>query len=173
MFSLTGLLYLTLILSLASSLNHVAYAFSTVNNGSMIIGYGTGLAIDLGLLVLAASINHRKKQQKRTNMLWGGVFLFSAISIYANWLSGVVHLQTIEVATNQMGSFLIGLRPILLSGVLPILVIYLSEVLSSEYQNNVAKESARIKRAQSKTKKLGKGKLVAGIKSAQKETVSV
>lgn len=155
-FSLSSLLYLTLILALFSSLEHVAFAFSTVNGGSMFTGYVTGIAIDLGLLALAASINQRKKESKRTKMLWIGVGIFSIISTYANYLAGITFLSPMNVQTGPIGQWLISIRPIALSAILPSLVIFMSEVLAGDYQANVAKEQAKVKRLATKAKKATK-----------------
>jgi DNA-binding transcriptional regulator YiaG len=70
--------------------------------------------------------------------LWAGVILFSLISVFANWLAGISHMMPIEADVGQFGAWLVSLRPILLSGVLPMLVIYLSEIVSSDYQNDQA-----------------------------------
>jgi hypothetical protein len=152
------MLYLTMILALVSSLNHVAQIFSTVNGGSLFMGYVTGISIDLGLIVMSASLNHRKGEGKRAKVIWGGIFIFSAISCYANWIYGISCVQPIAGDTGDMGRYLISLRPIILSGILPLLCIYMTEILSLDYQNKVAKESARIKRAETKAKKTSKGK---------------
>lgn len=155
-FSLTTLLYVTLILALFSSLEHVAFAFSTVNGGSMFTGYITAIAIDLGLLALAASINQRKKDSKRSTMLWIGVGIFSLISTYANYLAGITFIIPIEAKTGPIGEWLISMRPIALSAILPSLVIFMSEVLAGDYQANVAKEQAKVKRQATKARKAAK-----------------
>lgn len=148
--SIRSLLYLALILALASSLSHIAFAFSTVNGGSLFAGYMSGFSIDLGLVALAIGINRRKAHDRPTRWLWVGVVLFSLISVYANWLSGIAHLTGIVADVGSFGLGLVSLRPILLSGVLPLLVIYLSEIVSSDYQNDqavAAKQAQKEERA--------------------------
>lgn len=137
-FSLNTLLYLALILALLSSLGHVAFAFSTVNGQNWIEAYISAIAIDLGLLALAAGINKRKSEKRGTMTLWAGVILFSVISTYANWLAGIVHVTPLKADVTGPALWLVSLRPILLSGVLPSLVIYLSEIVSSNYQNELS-----------------------------------
>lgn len=154
-FTLNGLLYMALVTALYSSLSHVAFAISSVNGGNMIEAYASAIAIDLGLLALAAGIMKRKKAQMKTKMLWGGVILFSIISTYANWLSAVHHMKSLQtVDIGQFGNWLISIRPILLSGILPILVIYLSEVLSNNYQIQEQREKNRLSRQAKKTKEI-------------------
>lgn len=155
-FNLTSLLYLTLILALASSLRHVAYAFATTNGSNYWEAYCSAIAIDLGLLAMAASINHRKKGNRRSHMLWGGVGIFSIISTYANWIAGKVHVETITINTSDFGTWLIQNRPIFLSGILPLLVIYLTEVLSDSYQAHAVAEQAKAKREATKARKAPK-----------------
>jgi Trp operon repressor len=149
LFSLNSLLYLALLLALLSSLGHVAFAFSTVNGSNWIEAYISAVAIDLGLLALAAGINKRKSERRGTMTLWAGVILFSIISTYANWLAGIVHVTPLKADVTGIAAWLVSLRPILLSGVLPSLVIYLSEIVSSNYQNELT-EAHKIARKVSK-----------------------
>lgn len=169
-FNLTNLLYLTLVLALASSLRHVAYAFATTNGGNYWEAYCSAIAIDLGLLAMAASINHRKKANKKAFMLWGGVGLFSVISTYANWIAGKVHVETLTINSSNFGAWLVENRPIFLSGILPLLVIYLTEVLSESYQAQVVAEQAKAKREATKTRKAIKKGDWVGVKSPAKQT---
>jgi len=148
--SINTLLYVALILALVASLQHVAFAFASTNGGNWLEAYISAVAIDLGLLALAAGIAKRVKARRPTWPLWLGVALFSAISIYANWLSGMVHLTPIEA--NGWGQHLVNLRPILLSAVLPILVIYLSEIVSTDH---TAARAVAEKEAKRSTKRLG------------------
>lgn len=163
LYHLNTLLYLALILALLSSLSHVAFAFSTVNGSNWTEAYLSAIAIDLGLLALAAGINRRKSERRGVKALWFGVGLFSVISIYANWLSGVGHVAPLEdlnqVALKDLsliGEYLVSLRPILLSGVLPVLVIYLSEIVSGNHA--VAQEMAhREAKKQARKVSIGQG----------------
>jgi DNA-binding CsgD family transcriptional regulator len=150
LWNLNTLLYLALVLALLSSLGHVAYAFSTVNGSNWAEAYISAIAIDLGLLALAAGINKRKSERRGTWSLWGGVLLFSLISVYANWLAGIIHVTPIGVNVTGLAQWLVSLRPILLSSVLPLLVIYLSEIVSGNYQNELSeahKQAKKVTRA--------------------------
>lgn len=146
-FNLNNLLYLALILALVSSLGHVAFAFSTVNGSNWIEAYISAIAIDLGMLALAAGINKRKKERRSTKTLWAGVILFSIISTYANWLAGIIHVTPLDTDVSQIGAWLVSLRPILLSSVLPLLVIYLSEIVSGNYQVELNEAQKQAKRS--------------------------
>lgn len=145
--SIQALLYVALVLALLSSLKHVAFAFSTVNGNDWIEAYLSAIAIDVGLLALAAGINRRKSQRRNTTMLWLGVALFSLISVYANWLAGVVHISQLGASVSGLAAFLADLRPILLSSVLPLLVIYLSEVATDNEEYAQQQEAKAQKRS--------------------------
>lgn len=164
-FSLVGLMYFTLICCLFACLKHTAFAFESVNGGDVFEAYVSALAIDLGLLVLAASIMKWKRENRKTWSLWLGVFIFSGVSMYSNWLSGAVHVSQLAVTTNAVGEFMIGIRPFALSGILPILVIYMSEVLANYYQVSAKREETRVKRAVNKASKTPTQKAKAPTKS--------
>ena len=117
LWNLNTLLYVALLLALLSSLGHVAFAFSTVNGGNWTEAYLSAIAIDVGLLGLAAGINLRKAQHRGTKWLWAGVIFFSAISTYANWLAGLAHVKAFDNELGKTAAWLVSLRPILLSAV--------------------------------------------------------
>lgn len=146
LFTIQTLLYLALVLALLSSLRHVAFAFSTVNGGNWPESYLSAVAIDIGLLALAAGINRRKAQHRNTRILWAGVALFSSISVYANWLSGAIHVSQLSASITGLSAILFSLRPILLSSVLPVLVIYLSEIATDNAEFSQAQEDRLAKR---------------------------
>lgn len=135
--------WVALVLALAGSLRHVAWAFSTLEHGDMFAGYVQAVAVDVGLMVLALGIQQRRRQRRGTTVLWLGVSLFSAISVYANLLFGLVHQQ--DVAAGPLASW----RPVVLSAVLPVLVLYLSEVAGSDV-NYTVQERERAERRQAR-----------------------
>jgi len=153
-FSLIGLMYFTMLCCLFACLAHTSFAFASVNGGDTVEAYISAIAIDLGLLVLAASIMKWKRENRKTWSLWVGVFLFSGVSAYSNWLSGAVHVQPLNVTTNALGQFMIDIRPFILSGILPMLLIYMSEVLANYYQVTAKREETRVKRATNKANKV-------------------
>ncbi len=118
--------WIALVLALAGSLRHVAWAFSTLEHGDMAAGYVQAVAVDVGLMVLALGIQQRRRQRRGTVLLWLGVGMFSLISVYANLLFGLVHATSVEAG------MLASWRPVVLSAVLPVLVLYLSEVAGSD-----------------------------------------
>lgn len=161
-FTINTLLYLALIMALVASLKHVAYAFSTTNGSDWIESYISAITIDLGLLALAAAIAYRARIKRSTWPMWMGVLLFSLISTYANWLSGIVHVTPITVQVGRLGEWLINLRPIILSAVLPILVIYLSEIVSHDHQADILQAEKEAQREARKQKQPANGKFIPG-----------
>lgn len=135
-FGIQALLWLALLLALVGSLRHVAWGFSTLENGDLTAGYVQAVAVDLGLFSLAIGIQQRRRQKRGTGVLWIGVLLFAGLSTYANLLHGVMFKSEIDLTkwtTNVViMSWLDFLRPVLMSAVLPLLVVYLSEVAGSD-----------------------------------------
>lgn len=133
-FSIQSLLWLALVLALVGSLRHVAWGFSTLEQGDLVAGYVQAVAVDIGLFALAIGIQQRRREGRGTHNLWFGVVLFSGVSTYANLLHGLVFQSDIGLTT---WAWLVAMRPFILSAVLPLLVVYLSEVAASDYQHTV------------------------------------
>jgi len=150
-FSVQSLLWLALVLALVGSLRHVAWGFSTLEQGDLVAGYVQAVAVDVGLFSLAIGINQRKRQGRGTIVLWIGVLLFAGLSTYGNLLHGLVFKSDIGLTE---WPWLDLARPFALSGVLPLLVVYLSEIVGSDVSYAVQqaeKEAKKKKRATSKT----------------------
>lgn len=140
--SIQTLLWLALVLALIGSLRHVAWGFSTLEQGDLAAGYVQAVAVDLGLFALALGIQARKRQARNTRGLWAGVLLFSGVSTYANLLHGLFFQTDLGL---DGWRWLVAIRPVVLSGVLPALVVYLSEVAGDDVNHNarVAEREAR------------------------------
>lgn len=135
-------LWLALLLALAGSLKHVAWAFSTLEEGDLVSGYIQAVAVDIGLFALAYAVQQRRRERRPTRTLWIGVGAFSAISIYANLLHGLVYSQPTGAGLWELA------RPFVLSGALPLLVLYLSEIVSQDVQYAVQEQDKSRKRAE-------------------------
>jgi hypothetical protein len=90
------------------------------------VGYIQAVAVDIGLLALALGIQARKRQKRGTRVLWAGVILFTVVSTYANLLHGLFFQSDMAL---EGWAWLVSLRPLVLSGVLPLPVLYLSEIV--------------------------------------------
>jgi biotin operon repressor len=127
----TALLVLVTLFVLAGSVHHVAYTFSTLENGHLIWGYVQALGIDLGILGLAYGIQLRKRQNRSTLPLWAVLILVTFISAYANYLYGIMHQQPLETAS-EFDRIVVFLRPFLLSVTLPIIMFALIEIIGED-----------------------------------------
>ncbi len=149
-FSIQTLLWLALLLALVGSLRHVAWGFSTLEGGDLVAGYLQAVAVDVGLLALAIGVNQRKRQRRGTTILWMGVLSFAALSTYANLLHGLVFKA--DIGLSEWG-WLDVARPFALSGVLPLLVVYLSEIVGADVSYAVKQaEKAAKKKASTERK---------------------
>jgi hypothetical protein len=133
------LLWVALVLALVGSLRHVAWSFGGLEGGDLLAGYIQAIAVDVGLLALALAIQGRKRQKRGTFALWLGVALFTGVSTYANLLHGLRFQSDIGLDSWE---WLTALRPVLLAAVLPILVLYLSEILGDDV-NYAVKEAEK------------------------------
>lgn len=139
-----NLLWLALLLALAGSLKHMAAIFASID-GDFVMGWVQAIAIDAGLFALAYSIKIRKTAKRSVKPIWFGVALFSAISIYGNYAYGLL------ATTGQLPGWIIYSKPAVLAASLPILVLFLSELLSEDrhfLQAEADKEAKRLTRQQ-------------------------
>jgi len=114
-------LWVAYFLALLASISHVAYAFNTLERANDLwAGWLAAISVDVGLAALAYAIQQRKKVKRSTLPLWLGVLLFAGISGYSN----VIHAWDV----NNKSLF----HAIILSATLPLLVLYLGEVISSD-----------------------------------------
>lgn len=118
-------LWFSLFGAMFGSVKHVAWSFSTLSEG-MFAGYVQAIALDIGIAALTFGIQMRRMQRRDVKLLWAGVILFSLISTYANLLYGFEHLTAIKAA------HLAQYRPFIMAAVLPLMVIFLSEVVSDD-----------------------------------------
>lgn len=137
------LLWVALILALAGSLRHVAHVFSSID-GSINWGWVQALAVDVGLLALALGIMQRRRTKTTTWPLWLGVLLFSFISIYANLSYGLEF-------SGAMPQWVISVKPYIMAATLPVLVLYLSEIVGSDFNQALRTAEREQKKAERRT----------------------
>lgn len=132
------LLWLSLILALAGSLKHLANVFASVD-GNTLMGWVQAVAIDAGLFALAYSIRVRRVARRTTKPLWFGVTLFTGISVYGNLSYGLL------ATSGNLPGWIVVSKPYVLAASLPVLVLFLSELLSDDRQhaNELAEREAR------------------------------
>lgn len=145
-----SLLWLALVLALAGSLRHVAAMFASVD-GNTVFGWLQAIAIDAGLFALAYGIKNRKVARRSVKPLWFGVLLFSVISIYGNLAYGLL------ATSGNLPLWILASRPYVLAASLPVLVLYLAELLSDDRQHaatEAAKEEKKIARQMAKSEQV-------------------
>lgn len=131
----SAMLWFAFGLALFASIGHVAWAFGTLEQiGNEGAGWLAAGAVDLGLAALAYGIQQRKRAGRGARDLWIGVLIFAGISAFANLLhaiasevSGVIvwaSFSTIDTLTL--------IKAVVLSASLPILVVYLGEIVSAD-----------------------------------------
>lgn len=132
------LLWLSLILALAGSLKHLAGIFASID-GNTVMGWLQAIAIDAGLFALAYSMRVRRVAKRSVKPLWAGVALFSGISIYGNLAYGLL------ATSGNLPGWIVVSKPYVLAASLPVLVLFLSELLSDDRQhaNELAEREAR------------------------------
>lgn len=132
------LLWLSLILALAGSLKHLANVFASVD-GNTLMGWVQAVAIDAGLFALAYSIRVRRVARRSTKPLWFGVTLFTGISVYGNLSYGLL------ATSGNLPGWIVASKPYVLAASLPVLVLFLSELLSDDRQhaNELAEREAK------------------------------
>jgi hypothetical protein len=132
------LLWLSLVLALAGSLKHLAGIFASID-GNVILGWLQAVAIDAGLFALAYSIRVRKVAKRSTKPLWIGVTVFTGISVYGNLSYGLLAID------GNLPVWIVASKPYVLAASLPVLVLFLSELLSDDRQHatEMAEREAR------------------------------
>lgn len=139
-FDVQNLLWLALALALAGSLKHLAAIFAGVD-GNTFMGWLQAVAIDAGLFALAYSIRVRKTAKRSTKILWLGVAMFTTISIYGNLAYGLL------ATDGNLPDWLMVSRPYILAASLPVLVLFLAELLSEDRQYYAKVAEAEAKKA--------------------------
>lgn len=129
-----SLLWLALALALAGSLKHLAAIFASVD-GNTLMGLLQAVAVDTGLFALSFSLRGRKAEKRGVKILWLGIVIFTGISVYGNYAYGLL-------ATGEtLPGWIVASRPIVLAASLPILVLYLAELVSDNQQHAARKEA--------------------------------
>ena len=145
---INSVLWLSYLLAMAASLGHVAATFNRFERtGAQYVGWIAAVSVDAGLAALAYAVQQRRRAKRPSGALWLGVAFFASISAYAN----VLH--ALSVSPDTMFS------AIVFSATLPILVIYMGEIVSSDdvavaeqAQAEFDRQKARAEREERKAK---------------------
>jgi signal transduction histidine kinase len=147
---INGVLWLAFVLAMAASISHLAWTFGTVERpGWEALGWIPAVAVDAGLAALAYTIQQRKRANKRTAGLWVGVVGFAVVSALAN----LYHALAVEAVANPVIHSLItslviqGAKALVLSATLPIMYIFLGEIVSGDDATAAERERRQAERA--------------------------
>jgi len=126
--AINAVLWLAYVLAMASSIQHLAWTFGTVEReGQEWLGWVPALAVDAGLAALAYTIQQRKRTGRSTKFLWAGLIGFALISAGANFYHAIFAHGVVE-----RPDWMLITKAVVLSATLPALVVYLGEVVSSD-----------------------------------------
>jgi hypothetical protein len=140
---LTAIFWIAYLLAMVASISHVAWAFNTLEASGpfQLFGWLAAIAVDTGLAALAYAIQQRRQAGRGVRSLWLGVLLFAGISGYANLAHALNwHERTL-------------LHAFLLSATLPLLVLYLGDIVSSDDVATIAALEAERERQKREAEK--------------------
>lgn len=137
-------LWLTLVLALAASFNHVTAAFNSLENDSnKWVGYAAAAAVDLAIAAIAYVRQQRKAASADIGMMTFGLVFFAIISMLANVWHGIdVILNGQPITTELLATLTIfdyG-RVVVLSATLPLILLYLGEIISVPGSKSLLKD---------------------------------
>lgn len=114
-------LWASYVLTMAASISHVAATFNTLQApGDEWAGWASAVAVDCGLAALAYAIQQRRRAKRPARSLWAGVLVLAGVSAYANTL------HALAVSSSDVA------KAVILSAILPLLVVYMGEIISAD-----------------------------------------
>lgn len=137
-------LWIALVLALIGTVGNTAWAFASVDSGALFMSYVKAIALDVGMVAVAATLAQRKRAGASTRWLWVAVACFVGGSMYANYLHGQTHLVTLTAN-------LADLRPVILSALLPLMLFALVEIVAHAPQSETHKATPTTPNADSET----------------------
>lgn len=159
------------ILALIASINHLAWAFGRLEFDPR-FGWVPAVGVDCGLAALAYAIQQRKRARRQVLIFWVGIIAFSVISAFANLLHAVAVVTTAPLITWQTVTGVDGLtlaKAIILSASLPLLVVYLGEIVSSDDAEAAKVAEREVKRQERLTEGEPKGQAPLPVVRPQNE----
>ena len=144
------LLWLLMLLSLIASMRHVAWLFSTIELMDYVGGWIAAVGFDFGIFLLTLIAHKYKEGSPQRRFIRAGIYTNAVLSAIANVMYGVEHQVELSRVTGLMWQMI----PYIFALALPIMVVFLAEVLSREEENEtkafereqrqIARQTARI-----------------------------
>lgn len=122
------LLWLLMLLSLIASMRHVAWLFSTLELGGQLAGWISAAGFDLSIFLLTLIAHKYKEGTPQRRFIRAGIYANAMLSAWANVMHGIEHQQQLARVDGLMWYVM----PFIFSLALPMMVVFLAEVLSRE-----------------------------------------
>ncbi len=135
-------LWTLMLISLIASMRHVAWLYSTLELGSETAGWISAFSFDASVFLLTLIGVKYKQGTAQRRFIRVGIYTNAVISILANIMHGVEHQQELE----RVKGFLWQIIPYVFSFAVPLMVVFLAEVLSrqeSELEAEVRKQQKK------------------------------
>lgn len=139
------ILWASFALSLMASVSHLAWTFSTMEFSSdsfSMTGWAAAISIDAGLVAISSMMELNKKKGKSRKYYRIGLWIFAFISFFGNMVHGlsVAYGPSLEIEWGLRSVFVI-LKTLILAGSLPMLNVYLGEMLTATAPREITKKS--------------------------------
>lgn len=141
------ILWASFALSLMASVSHLAWTFSTLEFGFIsgeisYTGWSAAISVDSGLVAISSMMELNKKKGKSRKYYRIGLWIFAFISFFGNMIHGlsVAYGPSLEIEWGLRSIFII-LKTLILAGSLPMLNIYLGEMLTATAPREIIKKS--------------------------------
>ena len=117
-----------MLISLIASMRHVAWLYSTLELGSETAGWISAFSFDASVFLLTLIGVKYKQGTAQRRFIRIGIYTNAVISVLANIMHGVEHQQELE----RVNGLLWQAIPYIFSFAVPLMVIFLAEVLSRQ-----------------------------------------
>ena len=143
------MLWLLMLLMLLASMRHVAWLFATIEGMNRASGWLGAVGFDFGIFLLTLIAHKHREGTAQRHFIRAGIYVNAVLSAIANVMYGVEH----QVELVRVGGWMWQLIPYVFALALPIMVVFLAEVLArgeeaeakayEREQRKVARESGQ------------------------------
>ena len=120
------LLWLLMLLMLLASMRHVAWLFATIEGMNRASGWLGAVGFDFGIFLLTLIAHKHREGTAQRHFIRAGIYVNAVLSAIANVMYGVEH----QVELVRVGGWMWQLIPYVFALALPIMVVFLAEVLA-------------------------------------------
>lgn len=120
------LLWILMLLMLLASMRHVAWLFATIEGMNRASGWLGAVGFDFGVFLLTLIAHKHREGSAQRRFIRAGIYVNAVLSAIANVMYGVEH----QVELVRVGGWMWQLIPYVFALALPIMVVFLAEVLA-------------------------------------------